>query len=166
MSEVSPEQIAGFVRQSIPPHGLFAGMDWRISPTPFALDAKIVAELEKLGRVLLQFNKAVNHLYRKSIEGKAPPWVADYLDRGKPAELVNLQRSKEFKNDLPRVIRPDILLTDEGLKITELDSVPGGIGLTAWLNKTYAEVREKFQPNWSIIGGKTGNAGWLCFHLR
>lgn len=156
MSEVSPEKIAGHVRQSIPEHGLFAGMDWRISPRPFELDAKIISELEKLGRVLLQFNKAINHIYRKSAEGKAPEWLARYLDLGKPAELINLQRSREFKNDFPRVIRPDILLTDEGLKITELDSVPGGIGLTGWLNKTYAQAAEEFQQPWNIAGGKSG----------
>ena len=38
---------------------------------------------------------------------------------------------------LPRVIRPDILFTENGWHITELDSVPGGIGLTGWLNATY-----------------------------
>jgi hypothetical protein len=32
------------------------------------------------------------------------------------------------------------LLTEKGFSITELDSVPGGIGLTAWLNQTYAKV--------------------------
>jgi hypothetical protein len=32
------------------------------------------------------------------------------------------------------------LLTENGFSITELDSVPGGIGLTAWLNQTYSKV--------------------------
>jgi hypothetical protein len=92
--------------------------------------------------VLLQFNRAVNLLYRQSAAGKQPAWVAAWLDQGKPAELIELQRSSAFKNDLPRVIRPDILLTDSGLSITELDSVPGGIGLTAWLNRTYAGLEK------------------------
>jgi hypothetical protein len=35
------------------------------------------------------------------------------------------------------VLRPDLLLTDEGFVMTELDSVPGGIGLTAFLNRLY-----------------------------
>src|SRR2546430_4064812 len=35
-------------------------------------------------------------------------------------------------------MRPDLLLTDEGFVLTELDSVPGGIGLTAFLNRLYA----------------------------
>ena len=115
-------------------------MEWRISPEPFPLDENLAKEIESLGRVLLQFYRAVNLLYRKSAEGKQPEWVARWLDLGKPRELIELQRSATFKNDMPRVIRPDILLTDNGFSITELDSVPGGIGLTAWLNKTYSVV--------------------------
>jgi hypothetical protein len=96
--------------------------------------------------VLLQFYRAVNLLYRKSAEGKQPEWIARWLDLGKPAELIALQRSPAFKNDVPRVIRPDILLTETCISITELDSVPGGIGLTAWLNKTYSKVGQASRP--------------------
>src|SRR6201987_594312 len=55
-----------------------------------------------------------------------------------------------MKNEWPRVIRPDLLITDEGLSITELDSVPGGIGLTAWLNQTYARM------GFNVAGGADG----------
>jgi hypothetical protein len=99
----------------------------------------LAKEIESLGRVLLQFYRAVNLLYRKSVDGKQPDWVARWLDLGKPAELIALQRSPAFKNDVPRVIRPDLLLTEQGISVTELDSVPGGIGLTAWLNQTYSK---------------------------
>ncbi|MBA4150432.1 MAG: hypothetical protein H0X66_20160 [Verrucomicrobia bacterium] len=136
----TPAEAARYVRDQIPSDGLFSGHDWRISPAPFSLGEKLAQELEKLGRVLLQFNRAVNLLYRHSLEGKQPDWVAQWLDQGKPRELIELQRSPAFKNDLPRVIRPDILLTDDGFRITELDSVPGGIGLTAWLNQTYSKL--------------------------
>jgi hypothetical protein len=135
---MSPQQAAIFIREQIPPGGLFAGLDWRITPTPFPLDENLAEEIESLGRVLLQFYRATNLLYRKSVEGKQPEWVARWLDQGKPAGLIELQRSPAFKNDVPRVIRPDILLTENGFSITELDSVPGGIGLTAWLGKTYS----------------------------
>jgi hypothetical protein len=140
---------ARFVRDSLPPGGLFAGLEWRISPAPFPLGAELAKEMESLGRVLLQFYRAVNLLYRKSAEGKQPEWVAHWLDLGKPAELIALQRSPAFKNEVPRVIRPDILLIENGLSITELDSVPGGIGLTAWLNRTYANVGQasRLSPN-------------------
>jgi hypothetical protein len=40
-----------------------------------------------------------------------------------------------------------LILTDEGYTIAEIDSVPGGIGLTGWLNQTYSA----FDPE--IIGG-------------
>jgi hypothetical protein len=129
---------AAAIRDTLPPGGLFAGQTWRISPSPFPLDPGLAREIESLGRVLLQFYRAVNLLYRQSVAGKQPAWVAQWLDRGKPADLITLQRSPALKNDLPRVIRPDLLLTEHGLSITELDSVPGGIGLTAWLNQTYA----------------------------
>ncbi len=141
---------ARFIRDRMPKGGLFDGHDWRISPTPFRLGPEMTAELEKLGRVLLQFNKAVNRLYRLSFEGKQPPWVATWLDQGKPAELIALQRSATLKNEWPRVIRPDLLITDTGLGITELDSVPGGIGLTAWLNQTYS------QAGIEVVGGAAG----------
>src|SRR4029077_5673229 len=64
-------------------------------------------------------------------------WVADYLDRGKPAELIAHARDPKNRGAFPTVIRPDLLLTDEGFALTELDSVPGGIGLTGFLNKLY-----------------------------
>src|SRR6185436_5951037 len=109
---------------------------------PFRLGPDLAKELESLGRVLLQFYRAVNLLYRKSVEGKQPEWVARCLDQGKPAELLELQRAPAFKNEVPRVIRPDLLITEHGVSVTELDSVPGGIGLTGWLNQTYAELAE------------------------
>ena len=144
---------ARFVRDHFPSGGLFAGETWRISPDPFPLSKELVAELNWLGRVVLQFYRAVNLLYRQSVEGKQPAWVAQLLDAGKPAELIALQRSPAFKNDVPRVIRPDLVLTENGFSITELDSVPGGIGLTAWLNETYATA---FDSGAEMIGGRDG----------
>ncbi len=144
---------ARHVRDALPPGGLFADQQWRVSPQPFALGPELAQELDTLGRVLLQFYRAVNLLYRKSVEGKQPEWIARWLDQGKPAWLVELQRHPALKNELPRVIRPDILLTEDGFAITELDSVPGGIGLTAWLGGVYSEVRSQES---GVIGGAEG----------
>ena len=159
------DKAAHFIRDSLPPGGLFAGMEWKTSPMPFPLEENLTKEIESLGRVLLQFYRAVNLLYRKSIEGKQPEWVARWLDLGKQRELIELQRSAAFKNDVPRVIRPDILLTENGFSITELDSVPGGIGLTAWLNQVYSQLpntaRKSETPSpvtshSSLVGGADG----------
>jgi hypothetical protein len=144
---------AAAVRNAFPKGGLFAGETWRVAADPFPLGKALTAQLNSLGRVLLQFNRAVNLLYRQSIEGRQPAWVAELLEQGKPADLIALQRSPAFKNELPRVIRPDLLLTENGFSITELDSVPGGIGLTAWLNETYSTVGD---GRAEIVGGGDG----------
>src|SRR3989449_350806 len=141
---------ARFVRNQLPRGGLFAATDWRISPAPFALGEELSKELETLGRVLVQFNRAVNLLYRQSLAGKMPAWIAMWLDRGKTATVIGLQQTTALKNELPRVIRPDLLITDHGLALTELDAVPGGIGLTAWLNQTYWQIGEV------VVGGADG----------
>jgi hypothetical protein len=147
---VTDAERARSVRERMPGEGLFAGHEWRVSPGPFKLGPELAAELDTLGRVLLQFYRAVNLLHRKSTEGKQPEWVARWLDQGKPEELLAWQRSPAFKNEVPRVIRPDLLITENGVSVTELDSVPGGIGLTAWLNQTYSALGAE------VIGGADG----------
>lgn len=155
---VSAVARAKSVRDAIPAGGLFDGATWRISPQPFALGPELARELESLGRVLLQFYRAVNLLYRRSHEGREARWIAQLLDQGKPADLIALQRHGAFKGEVPRVIRPDVLLTDDGIILSELDSVPGGIGLTQWLNQTYAALPadETGAAPAPVIGGAKG----------
>ena len=140
------------VRAAFPKGGLFADKDWNYSPQPFELDRKTVAELEKLGHRLYVFQRAANEMYHRSVSGSLPGWIADYLDRGKPERLIEHGRSKNLRDAMPRVIRPDLILTEEGFAITELDNLPGGIGLTAWLNETYAGLSD----DWQVIGGAEG----------
>jgi len=138
------------IRSAFPREGLFAKKDWLLSPDAFPVEEKFLAELEQLGHRLFVFQRACNQLYQLSVKGKQPAWVARYLDAGKPAELIEFSRRKEIRDDLPRVIRPDLILTEEGYIIAEIDSVPGGIGLTGWLNQTYSASDSE------IIGGAEG----------
>ncbi|MEY2540437.1 MAG: hypothetical protein QOI22_39, partial [Verrucomicrobiota bacterium] len=138
------------IRGAIPPQGLFAEKDWLLSPEAFSIDKEFERELEQLGHRLFVFQRACNQLYQLSVKGKQPAWVARYLDSGKPPELIEFSRQKQFRDDLPRVIRPDLVLTDEGYTIAEIDSVPGGIGLTASLNQTYSAFEKE------IVGGTDG----------
>jgi hypothetical protein len=138
------------IRRSFPREGLFAEKDWLLSPDPFPIDKKLLAELEQLGHRLFVFQRACNQLYQLSVKGKQPEWVARYLDAGKPKELIEFSRRKEIRDDLPLVIRPDLILTESGYIIAEIDSVPGGIGLTAWLNQTYSNFDKE------IVGGMDG----------
>ena len=138
------------IRRALPSEGLFADKDWLISPEAFPISQKFADDLEQLGHRLFVFQRACNQLYQLSVRGKQPAWIAKYLDAGKPAELVALSRQKIFRDELPRVIRPDLILTEKGYIIAEIDSVPGGIGLTAWLNRTYSALGQ------DVIGGQGG----------
>jgi hypothetical protein len=138
------------IREAFPKEGLFAEKDWLLSPEPFPIEKSLERELDQLGHRLFVFQRACNQLYQLSVKGKQPAWVAQYLDAGKPAELIEFSRRKEFREDLPAVIRPDLVFTNDGYIIAEIDSVPGGIGLTAWLNQTYAALGA------DVIGGAGG----------
>jgi hypothetical protein len=138
------------VRAAFPAQGLFAEKEWLLAPRAFSLSAEFVEELEKLGYRLNLFQRACNLLYQLSVKGKQPAWIAAYLDAGKPPELVALSRERIFRDEVARIIRPDIIPTEMGYTIAELDSVPGGIGLTAWLNQTYAALGDE------VVGGATG----------
>ena len=63
---------------------------------------------------------------------------------------MELGRDPAFRGQIARVIRPDLILTEEGFSICELDQIPGGIGLTAWLNETYSEF------GFDVLGGAEG----------
>src|ERR687891_2209434 len=138
------------IRTAFPKEGLFAEKDWLLSPDAFPIDRKFLSDLEQLGHRLFVFQRACNQLYQLSVKGKQPEWVARYLDAGKPKELIEFSRRKEIRDDLPRVIRPDLILTEKGYIIAEIDSVPGGIGVTGWLNQTHSSFDN------GIIGGASG----------
>ena len=127
---------------------LFENKTWRYSPEAFALSAKQVAEIELIGQACYDFYRAHETLYIRSATDKnllrnrelKAPWVAEYLDRGKPQALIEHARSKALRGRTPMVVRPDLLVTEDGFALTEIDSVPGGIGLTAFLNRLYSGV--------------------------
>lgn len=147
---MSPAERIAHIRQSLPEEGLFRDKEWLLSPEAFALDGQTVDLIQRLGPALRAFQRACNRLYFESLETPEIAWVARLMDQGKPEAVVALSREKRSRDDLPGVLRPDLVLTDEGVCISELDSLPGGIGLTGWLNETYADMG---QP---VIGGREG----------
>lgn len=134
------------LRSALAAQPLFEDKSWQLSPAAWPLTPEQVVQLEAIGAASLEFHQALETLYLRSAAGKnllrnkplLAPWVAEYLDRGKPAALIAHARDPRNRGALPPVLRPDLLLTDEGFALTELDSVPGGIGLTAFLNRLYA----------------------------
>lgn len=127
---------------------LFEAKSWRLAPEAWPLTPAEADELREIGAACLDYHRALETLYLRSAAGKnllrnkplLAPWVAEYLDRGKPEALVAHARDPKNRGSFPAVLRPDLLLTDEGWALTELDSVPGGIGLTAFLNRLYSKT--------------------------
>jgi hypothetical protein len=143
---VMPDLASADLQSVLTATPLFENKSWQLSPDAWALSPAQAAELGHIGTACLEYHQALEALYLRSVAGKnllrnrplLAPWVADYLDRGKPSELIGHARDPRNRGALPCVLRPDLLLTDEGFVLTELDSVPGGIGLTAFLNRLYA----------------------------
>jgi hypothetical protein len=126
-------------------NSLFAGKTWKWSPHPWELSDRVQEWLDDLGKVALSFYRAIDLLYRKSWKNDSilrnqdlrVPWVADYYDAGKPDWIISHTRSEKIRSLIPAVLRPDLLPTIDGIALTEWDSVPGGIGLTAKLESIY-----------------------------
>jgi hypothetical protein len=166
MSDLSYESI----KSVLAAQPLFEAKTWQLAPEAWPVTPDEVAELEGIGAACLEFHQALETLYLRSAAGKnllrnkalLTPWVAEYLDRGKPAALVAHARDSRNRGALPPVLRPDLLLTDEGWVLTELDAVPGGIGLTAFLNRLYGGTRGGGTPPTAAgttEGGRDPRAG-------
>ena len=65
-----------------------------------------------------------------------------------------------FRREVPGVIRPDLLLTTDGVKAAELDSIPGGIGLTGSMQQHYSSL------GFTMVGGANGMVEGLAAMVR
>ena len=133
--DMSPADRCRHIRKKLTDYGVYN--QWRISPEPYWIKEEEFRFLELLGAFLYSFYKASNKIYHESINGRQPAWIARYLNQGKPQTIIEYACMNRMKGLLPGVIRPDIILTENGMVATELDSVPGGIGLTGSLIRVY-----------------------------
>ena len=145
-SNLTAREQARFLYDTIPP-GLFrveedadGKIPWRIAPEPFALSPSTYDSIVSLGNDLLAFYRALNALYNRSARGTAPAFIAEYLEQGKPEHIVRLMRQNRLRSELPGVIRPDLILTEDGFTASELDSVPGGMGFTGAMADAYCRL--------------------------
>jgi len=138
------------IQKALPDSKLRDGTQWLFSSKPFVLSKKEARKVSSLGHVLASFQSASDTLYQRSAMGRIPRWISEVLDAGKPQWLIEQQRSEKLRDALPRVIRPDLILTENGFALTELDSVPGGMGITSWLSQLYADA------GFDIFGGREG----------
>jgi hypothetical protein len=128
---------------------------FRIAPQPFTVDKHTAAMLQTIGPMLRDFYHAADQLYRLSLRREAPPFVHQYLDIGKPDWLLRVAQADSLQGQIPLIIRPDLLFTEQGLRATELDSVPGSMGLLSFLQLAYSQL------GFSLLGETTTSQGWL-----
>lgn len=96
-----------------------------VSPKPLYLPKVEDDEIRRIGKDVVDFMHAANELY--NFEGD----VKDLLDRGKP---------KIFQTEIqPRYlfVRPDLLITNQGFSICEIETSPFGLALSELLNRGY-----------------------------
>ncbi|OGD86200.1 hypothetical protein A2164_01980 [Candidatus Curtissbacteria bacterium RBG_13_35_7] len=98
-----------------------------VAPEPFRLSKEEAAEIRRLGKEVVDFMDAVNGLYNLD------PEVRGLLNRGKP-ELFQLPRQPHYL-----FVRPDLLITEQGVSICEIEVSPFGLALAELLNQAYIE---------------------------
>lgn len=160
VTQSDPREICRQINESAPVDFLFEGdrsrlhpdsrLPWRISPEPFWLTPAQHDVIQRLGPAIHAFNRACNLLYHQSVKGLQPAFVHQYLDAGKTERAIELSRLNRVKSHLPVVLRPDLIITADGVRVAEFDSLPGGIGFTAQVTATYAGL------GYDVLGGADG----------
>ena len=145
-----PSEVVARLDQSLPASGLYGDLEsgpagprapFRLSPQPIGVSPATINRIERLGRLLADFYRAAGRLYQDSVRGNVPGWPARLLDAGKSELVISLARRNRLRNRFPLVIRPDLMLTEQGaILATELDSVPGGLGVLDALRTGYARA--------------------------
>lgn len=100
-------------------------INFRVSPTPFKLNKTQKKELDDIGKAICSYMDCCLELYKTNDS------VHEILDRGKPKEYRNVKEIKYL------FLRPDIILTDSGFRVCEIETSPFGLGLAEVLNRSY-----------------------------
>lgn len=131
-----------------PPPGQRTG--WRIGLAPFPLTRAQRTELQLIGDDLWALMRAEAAVYQLALRDESFRYVADYLDAGKPDDVLRFSQMRRLRGQMPSFLRPDLLMTEDGFALTEVDSVPGGFGELAALQDAYSAI------GGDVLGGPTG----------
>ena len=102
-------------------------INFRVSPTPFQLSKKQKKQIEIIGKTICEYMDCCIELY------KTDEHIHMLLDKGKPEQLKNVTDVKYL------FLRPDLIVTDEGFCVCEIETSPFGLSLAEILNRTYNE---------------------------
>lgn len=115
---------------------------FHVADTPLELSSSQYDELQRICREVANFVGVVDTLYR------ADETAAELLNRGK-SEIFLKERPSEHL-----FIRPDLIITDDGFAVCEVETSPFGLGVAQALNSAYQSE-----------GHETVTNGELSHHL-
>ncbi|MCL5784131.1 MAG: hypothetical protein M1142_02110 [Patescibacteria group bacterium] len=98
---------------------------FRVSPSPLNLSPQETQEILRIGRDIVEFIDAADELYRTDGDLK------ELLDRGKP-DLLKTGRLTHYL-----FVRPDVIITQGGFSVCEIETSPFGLALAELLNRAY-----------------------------
>lgn len=96
-----------------------------VSPEPLYLSAQEGQEVLRIGRDVVDFMHATDELYRSEAD------VKELFDKGKPPSLRQAREARYL------FARPDLLMTEKGFSICEIETSPFGLALAELLNRAY-----------------------------
>lgn len=145
-----------------------SNLPFQISPSPFRLPDGLRVDLAPYGRALVNFYHAADALYRAM--PKDHRWRR-YLDCGKPPDVMEGMGSEAAVNHL--FLRPDFILTEEGITVTEIETSPFGLPLACFLNSAYRSAGEPTLTDHDVfldrfvqeVMGTSPESKVLCFVL-
>ena len=116
-----------------------------ISPTPFELPIAVKQRLGAYGESISIFYQACDSIFR---ELKDHHRWKNILTNNRPEWL--LQKAKDEDDAISHIfLRPDFILTEDGVVTAEIETSPFGLALALFLNEAYAEDSDK--PNSQFV---------------
>jgi len=137
-----------------------------LSPLPFELPQAIEEHLELYSQGIVAFYQACDEMLR--VLPKFSKW-GKILTHNRPEWL--LQRAKEEDNIAHIFLRPDFILTEDGVATAEIETSPFGLALALFLNNAYAAQGLETIPNAKFIDYFIAEVmgdniiGTLCFMI-
>jgi len=126
-------------------------VSWRIGTSVMPLREAQRRRLVEIGEDLWALALAEQEIYHRASRDADLRFVQEYLDQGKPEELVRFSQMRRLRGQRPPFLRPDLLVLADGAFVaTEIDSVPGGFGELGALQDVYASLGQ------DVLGGPAG----------
>lgn len=150
------DQVAGDLADALTASGLIYGSGDAyaslITPSSCVVDHAATMALTDDLASLWRFYRAWNDLYRASLAGEAPHWIARLCEYGLCSEEIQAQRTTLAAGLTPRFCRVDYVAIGPQHVVAEVQWKSGGLGLFAGIHDVHA----------AVVPASVGNPGNLA----